>query len=58
MGALNSMSLTEAGWLIPYLLVAISLTFSLSAALNIMVLVMALCIRSAAMLRVPVYWRY
>lgn len=37
MGALNSMSLTEAGWLIPYLLVAISLTFSLSAALNIMV---------------------
>lgn len=37
MGALNSMSLTEAGWLIPYLLVAVSLTFSLSAALNIMV---------------------
>lgn len=37
MGALNAVSLTEAGWLIPYLLVAIILTFSLSAALNIMV---------------------
>lgn len=37
MGALNAVLLTEAGWLIPYLLVAIILTFSVSAALNVMV---------------------
>nr|WP_238149337.1 hypothetical protein [Arsenophonus endosymbiont of Aleurodicus floccissimus] len=37
MGALNAVSLIEVGWLIPYLLLAIILTFSLSAALNIMV---------------------